>query len=331
LAISKQLAELMGGAIGVVSPSTPFREKGEAAGSMFWFTTVFEKQDDKRIVEPTPMSDLSGVRVLVVDDNDTNRLLVTTLLRRWGCRFEEASDGKGALDRLLEATGGGDPFDVALLDMLMPGMDGAELGRRIGENPAFRETQLIMMTSLGERGERARLADLNFAGYLTKPLRQSQLQECLASVLGRTKPVATVQPRRRVALSTEARSIKRGARILLAEDNVINQLVALKILGKLGYRADAVANGLEVIKALETIPYDLVLMDCQMPEMDGFEATRAIRNSKTDIPIIAMTANAMKGDRELCLEAGMNDYLSKPVKPVELAAALERWLSEDNP
>jgi PAS domain S-box-containing protein len=331
LAISKQLAELMGGVIGVVSPSTPFREDGEAAGSTFWFTTVFEKQDARQIPEPTPMSDLGGVRVLVADDNDTNRLLVTTLLKRWGCRFEEAEDGEGALDRLLEATSGGDPFDVALLDMLMPGMDGAELGRRIGANPAFRETRLIMMTSLGERGERARLAELNFAGYLTKPLRQSQLRECLASVLGRTKPAVTVQGRRRVARCTEGRSIKRGARILLAEDNVINQLVALKILGKLGYRADAVANGLEVIKALETIPYDLVLMDCQMPEMDGFEATRAIRNSKTDIPIIAMTANAMKGDRELCLGAGMNDYLSKPVKPAELAAALERWLNDDNP
>ncbi len=330
LAISKQLVELMGGVIGVESPSTAFRENGESAGSTFWFTAVFEKQGAGAVPEPGPTSDLSGVRILVVDDNDINRLLVTTLLNRWGCRFVEAADGEGALDRLLEATSSGDPFDVALLDMLMPGMDGAELGRRISENPEFSKTRLIMMTSLGERGERARLAELNFAGYLTKPLRQSQLQECLAAVLGRTKPATTTPSRTLVTGTTERGSQKRGARILLAEDNVINQLVALKILGKLGYRADAVANGQEVIKALETIPYDLVLMDCQMPEMDGFEATRAIREAKTDIPIIAMTANAMKGDRELCLEAGMNDYLSKPVKSAELAAALDRWLKEDN-
>jgi CheY-like chemotaxis protein len=145
-------------------------------------------------------------------------------------------------------------------------------------------------------------------------------------VLGRSAAPAALPARGAVAASGASGSLKAGARILLAEDNAINQLVALKILGKLGYRADAVANGLEVIKALESIPYDLVLMDCQMPEMDGFEATRAMRNLKINIPVVAMTANAMKGDRELCLEAGMNDYLSKPVKPAELAATLERWL-----
>jgi PAS domain S-box-containing protein len=350
LAISKQLVELMGGVIGVESPSTmlrtgsptrrmadpsapqmadppaPLKPAGEAMGSTFWFTAVFEKQAAGQLPEPAPTADLSGVRVLVVDDNDTNRLLVTTLLKKWGCRFAEAGEGEGALERLQEATCQGDPYAVAVLDMLMPGMDGAELGRRIKESPEIRETRLIMMTSLAEQGEKARLTELGFAGYLTKPLRQSQLRECLAIVLGRAKPVATTPPRPLAAGSTESGPRKPGARILLAEDNVINQLVALKILKKLGYRADAVANGREVIKALETIPYDLVLMDCQMPEMDGFEATRAIRNLNLNIPIIAMTANAMKGDREMCLQAGMNDYLSKPVRSADLAAALERWL-----
>jgi signal transduction histidine kinase/CheY-like chemotaxis protein len=329
LAISKQLVELMGGVIGIESPSTSLRPGGEASGSTFWFTAVFEKQAAERIPEPTPMVDLSGVRVLVVDDNDTNRLLVTILLKQWGCRFTEAVDGEAALDRLREATCEGDPYSVALLDMLMPGMDGAELGRRIKESPDLRDTRLIMMTSIGGQGDRARFTESGFAGYINKPLRQSQLRECLAIVSGRAEPAATMPPQDLVAGTAESGSRKRRARILLADDNAINQLVALKILRKLGYRADAVADGQEAIKALESFPYDLVLMDCQMPEMDGFEATRAIRSLKMDIPIIAMTANAMKGDRELCLEAGMNDYLSKPVKSAELSAALERWLKED--
>jgi two-component system sensor histidine kinase/response regulator len=330
LAISKQLVELMGGVVGIESPSTSLRAGGEASGSTFWFTAVFEKTAAEQVPEPTPMADLSGVRVLVVDDNDTNRLLVAILLEKWGCRFTEAVDGEAALDRLREATCEGDPYGVALLDMLMPGMDGAELGRRIRENPDFRDTRLIMMTSIGGQGDRAQFAELGFAGYINKPLRQSQLRECLAIVTGRAGPAATMPPQGLVAGTTESGSHKRGARILLADDNPINQLVTLMMLKKLGYRADAVADGLEAIKALETFPYDLVLMDCQMPEMDGFEATRAIRNLKMDIPIIAMTANAMKGDRELCLEAGMNDYLSKPVKTTELSAALERWLKEES-
>jgi PAS domain S-box-containing protein len=329
LAISKQLAELMGGVIGIESPSTELRISGEASGSTFWFTAVFEKQAAGQADATMPVADVSGAHVLVVDDNNINRLLVTTLLKKWGCRFAEAIDGLSALERLREAVSEMDPYDVALLDRLMPGMDGAELGRRIKESAEIRETRLMMMTSLAGQGERARLTELGFAGYLTKPLRHSQLRECLAIVLGRAEASATRPIGGLAAGGAKSGSQKAGARILLAEDNAINQLVALKILGKLGYRADAVANGLEVIKALESIPYDLVLMDCQMPEMDGFEATRAIRNLKMNIPVIAMTANAMKGDRELCLEAGMNDYLSKPVKPAELGAALERWLNGD--
>ncbi len=218
-----------------------------------------------------------------------------------------------------------------MLDMLMPGMDGAELGRRIKESPDLRDTRLIILTSIGGQGDRTRFDELGFAGYLNKPLRQSQLRECLAMVLGRAEPLAATVPAQSVAAGTiKSGSRHRRARILLADDNAINQLVALKILKKLGYSADAVADGHEVIKALETFTYDLVLMDCQMPEMDGFEATRAIRKMKIEIPIVAMTANAMKGDRELCLAAGMNDYLSKPVKSAELSAALERWLKEDS-
>jgi CheY-like chemotaxis protein/HPt (histidine-containing phosphotransfer) domain-containing protein len=325
LAISRQLAELMGGAAGL--------ESEEGKGSTFWFTAVIEKPPAGQLVAPAPLADLAGVRVLVVDDLDTNALLVTALLKSWGCRFANAADGEAALDRLREAVLEGDPYCVALLDKLMPGMDGVELGRRIRERPEFRDTRLIMMTSHGERGDAARVSQAGFAGYLTKPLRQAQIRECLALVLGRGGPSTAGPVPALVTRHTVAESRQHRARILVAEDNVTNQLVARRILEKLGYRADVVANGREALAALRDIPYDLVLMDCQMPEMDGFEATRQIRDPGTQVrdrrvPIIAMTAHVMKGDREKCLAAGMDDYLGKPVRPADLAAALKRWLAE---
>ena len=329
LTISKQLVEMMGGHIDVES------EVGQ--GTTFWFTAVFEKQALTHPTPPVLLADLTGVRVLVVDDHDTNRLLVTTLLKNWGCRYGEAAEGETALERLNEAFNAGDPYRVALLDMLMPGMDGAELGSRIKENENLRETQLIMMTSLAERGDAARLTALGFAGYLTKPLRQSQFRECLAMVLGRSGVSAAKAPSGLITRHTVSEAQKQRARILLAEDNVTNQLVAVKILERLGYRADVVANGLEVLSALKNIPYDLVLMDVQMPEMDGFQATQKIRSPHSEvrnhqIPIIAMTAHAMQGDRERCLDAGMNDYVTKPISRQALADALAKWLPcEINP
>jgi PAS domain S-box-containing protein len=326
LAISKQLAELMGGSIGM--------ESTEGKSSTFWFTAAFEKPPAGHVVDLVPLADLRDIKVLVVDDYETNRLLVTTLLKTWGCRLAEASDGESALAMLVQASREGDPFDVALLDMLMPGMDGAELGRRIKADPAIAETRLIMLTSLGDRGDVAKFDQAGFSGYLTKPLRRSQLHECLASVAARIgRP--PVGPSEGVGTRHTAAPVPSGhVRILLAEDNATNRLVALKILEKLGYRADAVANGREALKAMQEIPYDLVLMDCQMPEMDGFEATLRIRDKDSgvqapDLPIVAMTAHAMKGDRERCLAAGMSDYLSKPVQPRELAEVLDRWLHRE--
>ncbi|MEI6127372.1 MAG: response regulator, partial [Pseudomonadota bacterium] len=325
LSISKQMAELMGGSIGIRSE--------EGKGSTFWFTAVFEKQPAGQIPEPRSLAELAGVKVLVVDDNDTNRLLMTTLLKAWGCRYAEAAGGEMALKLLRTAVYEGDPYQVAILDMVMPGMDGAELGRRIKEGPEINDTLIMMMTSLGARGDARRFEEIGFSGYLTKPIRQAQVRECLALVLGHKKNSSVKDSHGLVTRHTVSEAQKSRVRILLAEDNITNQIVAIEILKKLGYRADAVANGREAVKALESIPYDLVLMDCQMPEMDGFEATRIIRNSNSvisnrRIPIIAMTANAMKGDRERCLEAGMDDYLSKPVNPAELAAMLERRLQE---
>jgi two-component system sensor histidine kinase/response regulator len=335
LAICMQLVALMGGEIGV--------ESEEGKGSTFWFTACFEKQTSGVAFRPgtgvktsevLERIDITGTRILVVDDNETNRKLMAAMLKSWGCRHESACSAEAALKLLYEAAGRNDPFRIALLDQMMPVMDGGDLGRRIKADPLLESTLMIMVTSLGRRGEAAVLEQIGFAGYLTKPVRQSQLYDCIVLVLGRAEgnsPETGI-----VTRHTAAEVAQRGVRILMAEDNVINQKVAQSILGKLGCKADVVANGLEAVRALELINYDLVLMDCQMPEMDGFEATAVIRDPDSKIlnhkvPIVALTANAMNGDRERCIEAGMNDYLSKPVKKEDLSVVLEKWLKPKAP
>ncbi len=318
LAISRQLVELMGGGIGVES------EPGK--GSEFWFTSRFERQADPVRVEPSKPEDLRSVRALVVDDNATNREILMTRLGAWGMRPEEAPDGPSGLRALYRALDEGDPFRMAVIDMQMPGMDGEALGRAIRADAKLADTAMVMLTSLGARGDAKQVAEIGFAGYLTKPVRHQELHGVLALALGAeassSQPIATRHAAR------EALPIFHGcrARILLAEDNITNQKVALGILKKLGLRADPVANGIEALEALRILPYDLVLMDVQMPEMDGLEATREIRKTSSRIPIIAMTAHAMEGDREMCLKAGMDDYVAKPISPKTLAQVLARWL-----
>ncbi len=323
LAISKQLAGLMGGEIGV--------ESVPGQGSEFWFTARIGLQAEARPMPPP--AELAGVRVLIVDDNATSREFLSTRLRSWGMRPEVAPDGPSGLGVLYRALGEHEPFRLAIVDMQMPGMDGETLGRAVKADAKLADTRLVMLTSLGARGDARRLQEIGFAGYAVKPVRHEELKGVLAQALafGTEDELSSIATRHtaREALPDFA---PRKARILLAEDNITNQQVAQGILRKLGLTADAVANGREALEALKTLPYDLVLMDVQMPEMDGLEATRRIRSQETDrrMPIIAMTANAMQGDREKCLQAGMNDYVSKPVSSRALAEALEKWLPEES-
>jgi two-component system sensor histidine kinase/response regulator len=323
LAISKQLVQLMDGEIGVQSVS--------GKGSTFWFTARFEKQSaGARVAEPA--QNLDNLRVLTVDDNATNCQILKHQLESWGMIYTEAGSGAEALELLRAAARRNEPFQLAVLDLMMPGMNGFDLARRIKADPALAAIELVMLTSFGERGDVATAQEIGIAAYLTKPVRQAQLFNCLTNVVGAStgQEIVSVPPPKPIAKET-AVPVTSNKRLLLAEDNTVNQKVALRQLQKLGYRADAVANGREAVEALGRIPYDLVLMDCQMPEMDGYEATTVIRRREGATKhtwIVAMTANALEGDREKCIAAGMDDYVSKPVKVEELSAVLGRLLAE---
>jgi len=323
LAISKQLAELMGGSIGCES------EYGK--GSTFWFTAVFGKQPDIQQKQIEVPINIKEKRILAVDDNAVNLKVLTNYFNTWGFPYGTAASGPEAIRLLREAAQEGRAYHLAVLDQMMPDMDGEMLGKLIKEDPLINDTLLVMLSSVGLRGDAARAKDIGFAAYLTKPVKRSQLFDCILALCGNAAVTGEAPARQPlITRHTLAEDRKRRIRILLAEDNIVNQKLALRLLEKFGFRADAVANGSEAVHAVDTIPYDLVLMDVQMPEMDGLEATAMIRQreetSGHHIPIIAMTAHAMAGDRDRCIEAGMDDYISKPIKPQELQEAIEKQI-----
>jgi two-component system sensor histidine kinase/response regulator len=330
LAIAKHLVAIMEGQIGV--------ESKPGKGSTFWFTAKFEKQMGNPESLRQYSQDLPDARVLVVDDNATNRKILFHQILAWKMQPECVASGAEALEFLRGAAAGDKPYSLALLDVQMPEMDGLTLARAIKFDPAIANTPLIVLTSLGQALSTAELNESGIEEYLVKPVKQSRLFHCMIRVMGKavaanstfkfTVPVSAM-------ISSDPSVPFDKVRILLAEDNIINQQIALAQLQKLRYKANAVANGLEVIEAMQHISYDIILMDCQMPEMDGYKATQALRQREQNLEnpcpwhvpvyIIAMTANAMQGEREKCLAVGMDDYLSKPVRTSDLQTALERW------
>jgi len=327
LAISKKLVEMMGGQIGLESET----EKG----STFWFTAIFEKQPDGQEAPLILPADICGKRILVIDDNATSLKFLCASLKSWGCQYHSATDPEEGLSLLHQSLKSATPFHLVLTDHMMPGMDGEALGHAIKTDPLLKETALVMLTSGGKRGDAARMKAIGFDAYLTKPVKYRQLFDCLTTVLGKAAAADKNEPKRTLVTRHTIAEAMPKLRILVAEDNIVNQKLVLRLLEKKGFRTDVVSNGKEAVKAMTTIPYDLVLMDVQMPEMDGLEAAKAIRDpqNKTlrpEVPIIAVTANAMKGDQERCFAAGMQDYLSKPINPQEMFDKIDTWIEATN-
>lgn len=326
LTISKCLSEMMGGGIGVSCR--------EEKGATFWFMAVFRKQRIQAEPVISFSNDIRNCKILVVDDNRTNRIVIGKLLKSWECEHDEAEDAGTAISKMSVAASNGQPFDVVLIDFKMPGMDGETLGKTIRNVELLRNTRMVLMTTIGKKGDPYRLEKIGFDAYLTKPVKKNLLFDCLRAIVSDTENEGALELRPIITRHNIAESKKKNIRILIVEDNKTNREVAVIILQKIGYKTDVVINGIEAVSAVQEKEYDLVLMDVQMPEMDGLTATQEIRRIENEspdlipgnrkrIPIVAMTAHAMQGDREKCISAGMDDYISKPVRAGDLSKVIE--------
>ncbi|QXE90105.1 response regulator [Geomonas subterranea] len=319
LTIARQLVELMGGEIGL--------ESEPGMGSTFRFTLSLRRETAQRS-DPSERASLAGYRAFIVDDNSTNLSITHHELHAWGIKADMADNAATALDLMRKAAGDGSPYDFAILDMQMPGMNGIDLARAIKADPALAPTRLLMVTSVGQYGDEAEAVKAGIACYISKPVRQSRLYNAIVDLLGVGMSHAA-QPQGDADQGGEA---PLSAMVLLVEDNPVNQDVATAMLEASGCRVSVANNGAEALEAVSRRDFDLIFMDCQMPVMDGYAATRAIRERERSAPevkhrtIIALTAHAMRGDREQCFAAGMDDYLTKPFTQAQLVALLQRWI-----
>ncbi len=324
LAISKELVEMMAGQIDCAS------EPGQ--GSRFWFEVNLGISREANNFKVQPRSELKGLRMLIIDDNATNRRILEHQACGWGMISATIECGSKGLQMLREAAADGEPYDLILLDMHMPEMDGLEVARALSADERINTARMVMLTSVGLRGDAQSARQAGVRAYLTKPVRQGDLYSCLTEVMGEILTDATPQlvTRHSLAEALERKII--GRRVLVAEDNPVNQEVTMGMLRKLGFQVDLVADGRQAVEAVFASPYDLIFMDCQMPELDGYKATAEIRRFEQEcgvekpVPIIALTANALQGDKDKCMAAGMNDYLSKPFNQDQIVEVLDRWL-----
>jgi PAS domain S-box-containing protein len=326
LAISKRLVELMGGSMCLTSRLD--------VGSTFWFSAPFQR--DTRTVTPVKEVKLAGLRALIVDDHPVNRRVLEEQLAQIGISATSVADGQLALTTLREACEAGVPYHIGLLDYEMPRMDGEQLARAIKADTRLKDAALLLLSSSGGRGDAASLLQAGFEAVLAKPVRRSQLLRAVTEAWSRlrdelevTTPATPARQSSAEGLLLHPNAVLYPARVLVAEDNPINQRVVVRMLEKLGCLVHVAINGKQAVEMVEALAYDLVFMDCQMPEMDGYEATAQIRQREQGrhTPIVALTANVMQGDRERCLDAGMDDYIGKPMRPSAVRRALERWVS----